>query len=333
MSDITYLGTDLGASALKLYGAGGGIQLPTVVAPAQGQAMARLAGLGQTRPPLHIHCAAGDFWVGDGASDWGRPVENLDHDRFAGAPELRALLYGGLTRQIQAYAPLAGPVELTVGLPLETLTGSQAEVDETVAGVRRWLTGSHTWEADGAPFTIEVASARISSQPVGALMDFLLDDQGAFIPARRALFSRELGIISVGMNTVELLVVRDGAPVQRLTAGQRVGVRRLLELLNPGSLYTLGELDAQLRRGQLPTGHALPIWASEVGGVIERRWGTDLRRFAAVVVVGGGALLLGDALLQRLHGMAWLPDDPVLATARGLYKFARQRAARRRARE
>jgi hypothetical protein len=67
---------------------------------------------------------------------------------------------------------------------------------------------------------------------------------------------------------------------------------------------------------------ALPIWASEVMGLLERRWGAKHRRFAAVILVGGGVKLLRQQLALRFGGKAYIPDDPVLATARGLYKFA-----------
>ena len=137
-------------------------------------------------------------------------------------------------------------------------------------------------------------------------------------------------MISVGMNTVELLVTRSGAPQDRFTAGRTAGVRRLLDLVNPGGLYSLGELDTQLRAGRLDIAAALPVWEREVISFIERRWGHAYRRFAAVIVVGGGALLLRHSLVGRFNAKAFVPDDPVLATARGLYKLAAMTAARRR---
>ncbi|MEJ5170363.1 MAG: NAD(P)/FAD-dependent oxidoreductase, partial [Fimbriimonadales bacterium] len=48
-----------------------------------------------------------------------------------------------------------------------------------------------------------------------------------------------------------------------------------------------------------------------------------------VVVVGGGALLLRQALLTRFNSRAYLPEEPVLATARGLYKLALLQAGRK----
>ncbi len=125
--------------------------------------------------------------------------------------------------------------------------------------------------------------------------------------------------MSVGFNTLELLVVRDRAPVERFTAGQTVGVRRLLELVNTQNLYSLGELDSALRAGRLDIANALPVWAREVNGEIEKRWGVAFKRFARVIVVGGGSLLLKEHLTRQFNGKAVLPDSPVLSIARGLY--------------
>lgn len=339
------LGIDPGAGAIKIYGAAGGIQLPSIVSVDGGRTLSRMAGLTQARPPLYVRTRAGSFWLGSRAPDWGRLVENLDHERFAGSPELEALLCGALSAYAEQHGSLPELADATVGLPLEALTGTPEETAGTGSSVRRWLVGEHAWEADGRPYRIALTDVRVSSQPAGALFDFLLDATGAFVPARKAFFGKEIGVVSVGMASVELLVVKAGAPVNRshavyfpVTAGQSSGVRRLLELAAPDGLYGLGELDTLLRAGKLDVAAALPIWAREVTGLIERRWGREFRRFALVIAVpqggcalGGGVLLLRDALLARFGGKAFVPDDPVLATARGLYKIGRMQARRRRA--
>jgi len=38
------------------------------------------------------------------------PAENLDFDRLIGAPEMRALLYGSLTRYQQQHEPITQPI-------------------------------------------------------------------------------------------------------------------------------------------------------------------------------------------------------------------------------
>lgn len=316
------LGLDPGNGAVKIWGPAGGLQLPALVAAdTAGAGALRAAGLGTGKPPLRLRTDAGAFYLGLGAHDWGRPIVNMDHERFTGTPEMRALVYGALTGYL-AQAQLTEPtLHLTVGLPVETLTGEDEAVKATVAAVRRWLEGAHAWEADGQAHAATVARVTVTVQPAGALYDYLLDAAGAFSPARKAHFNGEIGVVSIGMNTVEILLVRGGKIVPGETHGERLGVRRLLELCNPGELYTLGELDGQLRSGKLDTTQALPLWGSEITGLLERRWGAKYRRFAAVILVGGGAQLLRTALLLRFAGKGVLQDEPVLATARGLYKF------------
>lgn len=327
-NDTIILGEDLGMGANKIFGSQGGLQLPSQVALNGSQKVTSMVGLRSQKAPLHVRTQQGSFYVGPDAHDWGRPVENMDYDRLTGAPEMHALLYGAFTRFIQRRGVLDRPLSLMVGMPLEPLTG--AEGPDNVKAVRKWMEGVHEWQADGKDYSVEIAEASVTSQPVGALFDYLLDEEGNFIKERKAAFKSEVGIISVGFNTVELLVVRDRQPVQRFTAGTTAGVRRLLEILNAGKSYSLGELDSRLRRGNLDIKDALPIWEREVTGVINQQWGDVWRRFATILLVGGGATLLKDTLPYRFNGKAFVPADPVLSIARGLYKLRRQVENRKR---
>ena len=322
------LGEDLGMGANKLYGAQGGLQLPSQVSVNGAQKVSNMVGLKSQKAPLHIRTQHGSFYVGPDAHDWGRPVENLDYDRLTGAPEMHALLYGSLTNFIRQHGPLERPLSMMVGMPIEPLTGPDAKAN--VKAVRKWMEGIHEWDTDGQAYRVEIADATVTTQPVGALFDYLLDEDGNFIKERKGAFKQEVGIISVGFNTVELLVVRDKQPVQRFTAGTTAGVRRLLEIVNSEKLYSLGELDSQLQRGTLDVREALPIWEREVTGVINQQWGDAWRRFATVLLVGGGAALLKNTLPYKFNGKAFVPADPVLSIARGLYKLGKQVQSKKR---
>ena len=315
-----HLGVDAGNGAFKIYGLAGGMEVLSQVAINGGQRVTATMGLKAMKAPMNIRNANGSFYVDAGAHDYGRPVENLDVERFNGTPEMVALFHGAMTKYQQKYGAFNEPLSIVVGLPQETLTGETA--DATKENVKRWLKGAHSWEADGEAQNLQVEDVRVASQISGGLFDYLLDDAGKFIAARRKAFSGEVGIISVGFGTVELLAVRDRAPVQRFTAGAASGVRRLLEMLNGQRLYSLGEMDILLRAGKLDTSTALPVWEREVMGVIERQWGTSWRRFAAVLVMGGGAILLRYTLPLKFGGKAYMPDDPVQSIARGLYKMS-----------
>lgn len=314
------LGLDAGNGAFKLFGPQGGLETLSQVSSNNGQRVVSTLGLRKQKPPLSIQNDHGSFYIGAGAHDYGRPVENLDVERFNGTPEMAAMFHGTMTHYMNQYGAINEPLTLVIGLPQETLTGEV--VESTQENIRRWLRGSHQWLADGNPYSIDVAEVKITSQVSGGLFDYLLDEKGKFIPKRKKAFTGEVGIISVGFGTVELLVVRDRAPVQRFTTGTTSGVRRLLEIVNTQQLYSLGEMDILLRTGQLDVTKALPIWEREVMGVIERQWGSAWRRFAVVLVMGGGAILLKDSLPQRFAGKGFVPEDPVQAIARGLYKMS-----------
>jgi hypothetical protein len=156
---------------------------------------------------------------------------------------------------------------------------------------------------------------------VGALFDYLMDDEGKFIAERKRAFKGEAGIISIGHSTVELLGVRDRTPVQKWTRGATLGVQRLLDIVRGELPYSRGEMDERLRLGRLEIGKALPVWWSEVGGHLDREWGRDWKRFETVIVVGGGAILLREQLERRFGGKLYLPDQPVMSISRGLYKL------------
>lgn len=217
-------------------------------------------------------------------------------------------------------------VNLWIDLPIATLMG--AEASTTQKSVQEFFSGAHHWLADGVQQEIDVGNVVVAPQPVGAMFDYLLTENGEMPADKKLLFKKELGILGIGMNTVDLLAVNAGVPVERFTAGKNIGVRRLLDLTNRDGLYSLAERDDQLRAGTLDISTAQPVWAREVLGLIEQTWESQFKRFAAIIIVGGGSLLMRDELLRRFSGQAVTVDDPVISTARGLYKYAQMKAAR-----
>jgi len=315
---------DAGAGAVKLWSQAGGIEVLSQVA-IDGQRMARaMMGLRKARPPMQIGFDGGEFFVGPGAHDWGRSVENLDYDRLTGTPEMRALFYAALTPLVKGQPqklPLQG-LQVTVGLPIEALDA------ETVGALKGWMVGKHKWAADDVNYAATVDEVKCTSQPVGALFDYLMDDDGRFIAERKKAFRGEAGIISIGHSTVELLGVRDRTPVQKWTRGATLGVQRLLDIVRGEQPYSRGEIDERLRAGKLEIGKALPVWWSEVAGHLDREWGRDWKRFVVVIMVGGGAILLREQLERKFGTRLYLPDQPVMSISRGLWKLGMSQVKR-----
>jgi hypothetical protein len=68
---------------------------------------------------------------------------------MSGVPETRAVLYGNLSQYIAQHGDFDKPLAFLVGLPLEPLSGPDAQANANA--VPQWLKGEHRWEADGKP--------------------------------------------------------------------------------------------------------------------------------------------------------------------------------------
>lgn len=316
---MTHIGFDPGYGNTKLYGEGGGVALPSHVAVKQNGQLGRMEGMQLRRPPLAVTVGEQSFYVGAGAHDWGAPVESLDYGRLSGSPEVRVTLYAALSQYQRQHGVIASPITLIVGLPLGALGDEQKAMS---AEMKQWLLGRHVWQSNDAPHSVTVAQVLVTSQATAALYDYVLDGDGRFLPTRASHLNAEIGVVSVGFNTLELMVIRDKRPLARFTGGSKQGVRTLLQTLNGDGAYSLGELDDRLRAG-VSDSAALDLWLSGVNGQIEKQWGDRWRGFAQVVIVGGGALLLRGQLTSYFRGKCHIPEEPVLAVARGLYKLLR----------
>ncbi|MBA4383595.1 MAG: hypothetical protein C0410_02560 [Anaerolinea sp.] len=321
MGEFENYGVDLGMGGTKVVGPTKKIQLISQVSVKSGQLVGRMSGLSINQVPLEITLTTGNsFYVDSNAHDYGRCVENMGMERIAsGSPDTLALFYGALTRMIQQTGEMNDPISVTCGLPIETLSGDKTR--GTIESIQKWVKGEHAWKGDDKEYRVCIAEVKVTSQPAGALFDYTLDQAGGTIPSHSISLNKELGIISIGMNTLELLTVREKTPIQKFTRGSTSGVRRLLEMVNDQSLYSLGELDSLLRSKKLDVSRVLPIWEREIIGEIEKCWGKSWRRFESIILVGGGVLLLHNTLPSYFEGRAYIPDDPIFSIARGLWKL------------
>lgn len=271
--------------------------------------------------PLTIESAhVPPIYCGDHAARWGTPVDALDFERFTGTPEMRGLLYAMLTAWYRQHGPFNAPLHIGLALPNAAIANASPEHKDQI---KTWLMGDHRWVADGSEsHGVIIGDVSITSQGVAALFDWSLTDDGKIITDRVAALKREIGIISIGHRTVELTVVENRERIPRFTAGRDLGAAQLLRLLDPKAHYSLAELEPRLRAGTLDAAalaNALPLWERKIVGFVDDVWGRSWARFAAVVVVGGGAVLLPN-FAARFGGKASVPDQPTHAVARGLLK-------------
>ena len=310
-------GLDVGFGAFKIFGDTGGHTIVSHVSEAAANEIAFEAVGLKTKTEARLICnGVGRHWVGLGAAELGSVAMRLDYDRLTGSPEMKALFYAALG---QAGATSRDVVNLTVGVPLGFLVGEDWK--PRVAALKSWMQGAHEWTDGKRDRATYVEKVGIISQPHAAYLDDVLLLDGTANPATAV--SGEVGVISIGFNTIELLVMEDGQPSRRFAHGEKVGVRRLLESANTalGNAYSLAELDAKLRTGKLSIVNALPVWSSSILSSIERAWGETHHRFSRVVAVGGGVQFLDRTLRAMFGSRLVVPQDEVMSIARGLYKL------------
>lgn len=264
------------------------------------------------------------FMVGEGAWRWGRSLGSMDYAGLVG-PERLALMYAGIAELIQPNADVIsetyeiGEVYLVIGFPVP-LMQDEAQMGPMVESLRK-LKREHTFLMGHTSYHFAITGVKVLAQPVGAFMDWLYNDE---LQQRVGAAKSEVAVVDLGMNTLDLFVVERGKVRPGFLGGDKVGVRRLLNLLSPNG-YDITEVDAMLRDGRLKAKDGqIDIWLGEVIGVIERTW-PSLKRFNAVIPTGGGAALLAGRLTGALgaKGAAlYWPADPITANVKGFWKYA-----------
>jgi len=313
-------GLDVGFGNFKLFGANASIILPSHVSVQTGNEY-QIAGMSSGRKPLNIIKDGTSYYVGENAHQWGTPIENVDSNRLLGSPEASILMHGVFTHYMKNNdLHNLDNITVAVGLPLELSKANEAR--SNAAKVRSWIQGTHQWGADGEQYQITIDTVLITSQAAGVIQDHALGLNGQPIGANKPAVLGEVGLISIGYRTIEIMVLNNMKMNQNLTAGTSGGVRELLEICNGDQLYTLGELDSQLRSGKVATPNQQKIWERQAIGHIEKVWGKKWRRFEKVIIVGGGAEIASKTIANYFGSKLHKPDEPVLAIAKGMYKWA-----------
>jgi hypothetical protein len=294
----------------------------------------------KTAKPYRVQFGEMEYLVGPEVARYARPIERMDFNRLGDSPGIRASVYAAL------YAIVDGgdtDLAIVAGLPVELLQGEQAKA--TVAAMRGWLEGEHCFSVDGHQARLNVLEVKVRAQPQGALFEWVLNMHGQWAHPTATIKDR-IAVLDLGFNTLDLFTIQDGQVSKRFTGGNTSGVRRaataLADMLAArGLTVSLHEADSwvqafvQSPKKKLETHiggdlvnlrplvqRALQSTTEEVLTFVERAWG-NARQFQHVILTGGGALAIGDALLRQIPHATLLPD-PVTANARGLARFAQR---------
>lgn len=204
--------------------------------------------------------------------------------------------------------------------------------------LREILIGEHRPQRkDRWTQVFRVKDVRVIPQPFGCLLSEALNDRGEI--ANADLLNGEVGIIDVGGKTTNLLSVSEASEVRPETASVSKGawdvVRAVADWLTANT--KLQPRDHQIvdhiKGVKLlkERGEALdldPVINVELGPMAKdviakatQLWnGGDA--LDAILVSGGGAHLIGDAIKKRFPHARVVKGDPVYANALGYWRFA-----------
>jgi len=195
------------------------------------------------------------------------------------------------------------------------------------------------------PVTVRVGSVLVLPQAAGAYYAAALRPDGTVRDA--ALLQQPAGVVDVGFRTVDYFVMHwdaDGLrPVPALSGSLDGGVGEVYEAVRrrvtglTGQLVDALQVETALRHGGgLPGAGVADLgpWANEAAAAVGRRvadqirqvWTRPLLTFGAVLLAGGGALLLAPAL-RDLHPATRVVPDPAFANAVGFLAAQAARAA------
>ena len=204
--------------------------------------------------------------------------------------------------------------------------------------VEATLQGQHRVQRQGRNAqTITIDKVTVIPEPYGTLFDQLWNDKGGTADAEIA--TGQFGIIDAGGKTTNLLTVDRVREIGRNTTSIPIGVwdaaRSMrthleqycagLELRDHQVVQTL--IDGRVKyRGERidladTVSEILGNLAEQIANEVTQLWSSA--NLDGILVTGGGALLFGRYLTDRIDlTRVRIVDEPVLANARGFWKYA-----------
>lgn len=291
--------------------------------------------LGASSHDEHIQIEIGEtpYFIGELAERQSSSRSfTLDQNQFISSSS-KILALGALSKLIHEPEQT---IKLVVGLPI----GHYRQYKETLAKMLKTTHEFTSVHADGTTtnMKINVSDVRVLPQPIGTVMDRLLNTAG--IPKSQRFATDKIGVIDVGFRTTDYTISDKGRYSERgsLTtkngiskAFAKIGTKlkeasnidveiyRLFEAVDSGSIkirgksYDLKPITEKAFK-QLATAIATDantVWADD--------WDID-----AIMITGGGGAVLAPYIESQLEGVV-IPIkqdlDYRLHNVRGYYKF------------
>lgn len=321
------VGIDVGYSSVKVVGGPDRlITFPSVVGTPD---RARFA-VGSADGHIVLDVPGDGSWlVGDGAVTQSRFVDRREDRGWISSDTYHRLMLASFS---ELTAATACDLAVVTGLPVAFYSADKDALRD------RFL-GQHRLTREGRRSQLfRVTECRVIPQPFGALLAEALNNQGKII--NQDLATGAVGVIDIGGKTTNLLSVNRLAEIGRETASVNLGawdvaraVREYLADHCPGlelrdHLVVEAVVNRRVKYFGTPVelgaviDATLEPMANQVLAQASQLW-NGAAGLDAILVAGGGALLLGPHL-QRAFPHVRIVANPVFANALGYWRFAQR---------
>ncbi len=308
------VGLDIGFGNCKVYDQSGSTMVSSQIASITGSNTNGESSDGTYR----VSFGGNNYAVGRYAFALGSSAISQNVQRLLGSTEVRSIMYAAMGAHFKGKS-VKDPLNVYIGLPSELLREPQKS--NAIASVKEWLQRPHEWLFDGKPMSLNIESVTVRSQASGALGDMIHNLQGQQTKEAEYL-DTGIGVIAIGMNTVEASGVLLGRGSDTMIDSKPLGVRNLIERCSPPS-DDLGYNDELLRLGRLTIADEVrTAWIDAIVGMIETRWAAHVKTLSRLLLVGGGAQYAEAGLRKRYGNRIYMPQEAFITVARGLYKWS-----------
>ena len=261
---------------------------------------ANFSGLNVADRPIMVSYGDKVYAVGGNAHGWGdvgRGSMLYDH---LGDASYKVIVLAAISEAIGG-GGFCGKVNVALAVPNEmVLSPNPDDVKRAKKMLKEAYNGRHEWTCDGSQYDIDMNVLVIAPQAICAMTSLDIDDMD---------YSQSIAIVTVGANTVETVVVRDGSLLPHGAAGnRRVGVRSLATMAY-GRDVRWAMADQRIRRKDIEAS-VIDEWATGVANAIDDS--IDGTPVSYIVLCGGGTLIsakrsrnnAGSLVASKLHTKA-----------------------------
>jgi plasmid segregation protein ParM len=230
------------------------------------------------------------------------------------------------------------PINVVSGLPIAYFKRSHERFTEILAGHHRLTFHNH----DGSRSTKEIYinKVRMLPQPLGSVLNLLMDDTGKIV--KKDLADQKIGVVDIGFRTTDFAILDHLRYIDRGSRTIDTGISKAFAII-AGKLQEKCGINVELYRLYKPVedgaikmrGHGFNFakirdqvyeqLAQTIAGEIERLWASDWD-IDTIVLTGGGCVDLAAHLQPLLVGNLLPIDpssDPRLNNVKGYVKYGK----------